>query len=157
MTYSTIASIVKYPHASSAAGKKGKFGFFQSEQETYQRLAAEMGIRRLSVEGEPLRYARHPLVYLVEAADDICYEIMDLEDAHKLKIVSFDEASRLMLGFFEDEVQQRILQRIKDEQLTDPNEQIVYMRSCVIGKLENECVKAFIDHDDEILSGTSEK
>ncbi len=157
MTYSTIASIVKYPHASSAAGKKGKFGFFQSEQETYQRLAAEMGIRRLSVEGEPLRYARHPLVYLVEAADDICYEIMDLEDAHKLKIVSFDEASRLMLGFFEDEVQQRILQRIKDEQLTDPNEQIVYMRSCVIGKLENECVKAFIDHEDEILGGTFEK
>ena len=157
MTYSTIASIVKYPHASSAAGKKGKFGFFQSEQETYQRLAAEMGIRRLSVEGEPLRYARHPLVYLVEAADDICYEIMDLEDAHKLKIVSFDEASRLMLGFFEAEVQQRILQRIKDEQLTDPNEQIVYMRSCVIGKLENECVKAFIDHEDEILAGTFEK
>ena len=157
MTYSTIASIVKYPHASSAAGKKGKFGFFQSEQETYQRLAAEMGIRRLSVEGEPLRYARHPLVYLVEAADDICYEIMDLEDAHKLKIVSFDEASRLMLGFFEDEVQQRILQRIKDEQLTDPNEQIVYMRSCVIGKLENECVKAFIDYEDEILAGTFEK
>ena len=157
MTYSTIASIVKYPHASSAAGKKGKFGFFQSEQETYQRLAAEMGIRRLSVEGEPLRYARHPLVYLVEAADDICYEIMDLEDAHKLKIVSFDEASRLMLGFFEDEVQQRILQRIKDEQLTDPNEQIVYMRSCVIGKLENECVKAFIDHEDEILAGSFEK
>ena len=157
MTYSTIASIVKYPHASSAAGKKGKFGFFQSEQETYQRLAAEMGIRRLSVDGEPLRYARHPLVYLVEAADDICYEIMDLEDAHKLKIVSFDEASRLMLGFFEDEVQQRILQRIKDEQLTDPNEQIVYMRSCVIGKLENECVKAFIDHEDEILAGTFEK
>ena len=98
MTYSTIASIVKYPHASSAAGKKGKFGFFQSEQETYQRLAAEMGIRRLSVDGEPLRYARHPLVYLVEAADDICYEIMDLEDAHKLKIVSFDEASRGMPG-----------------------------------------------------------
>ena len=157
MTYSTIASIVKYPHASSAAGKKGKFGFFQSEQETYQRLAAEMGIRRLSVEGEPLRYARHPLVYLVEAADDICYEIMELEDAHKLKIVSFDEASRLMLGFFEDEVQQRILQRIKDEQLTDPNEQLVYMRSCVIGKLENECVKAFIDHEDEILAGTFEK
>ena len=154
MTYSTIASIVKYPHASSAAGKKGKFGFFQSEQDIYSRLAEEMGIVRLSADGEPLRYARHPLVYLVEAADDICYEIMDLEDAHKLKIVSFDETSQLMLGFFDEETQQRILQRIKDEQLTDPNEQIVYMRSCVIGKLENECVKAFIDHEEEILSGT---
>ena len=157
MTYSTIASIVKYPVASSAAGRKGKFGFFRSEQSTYQRLADEMGMIRLSADGEPLRYARHPLVYLVEAADDICYEIMDLEDAHKLKIVSFEEASSLMLGFFEESVQQRILQRIKDEQLTDKNEQIVYLRACVIGKLENECVNAFIQLEDDILNGTLEK
>jgi len=154
MTYSTIASIVKYPFASSAASKKGKFGFFQSELPTYQRLADEMGIIRLSKDGEPLRYARHPLVYLVEAADDICYEIMDLEDAHKLKITSFEETSQLMLGFFDEETRQHILQRIEDEQLTDPNEQIVYMRSCVIGKLENECVKTFVDHEEEILAGT---
>jgi len=156
MTYSTIASIVKYPYASSAAGRKGKFGFFQSEEATYRRLADEMGILRLSADGEPLRYARHPLVYLVEAADDICYEIMDLEDAHKLKIVSFDEASQLMLAFFDEETQRHIQQRISDEQLTDRNEQIVYLRACVIGKLENECVTAFVDHEDEILAGTFE-
>ncbi len=157
MTYSTIASIVKYPYASSAAGKKGKFGFFQSEQPLYQRLADEMGLKCLSAPGEPLRYARHPLVYLVEAADDICYEIMDLEDAHKLKIVTFDEASRLMLSFFDEDTQQHILQRILDEQVTDNNEKIVYMRSCVIGKLENECVRAFLQHEDEILAGTFQK
>ena len=80
MTYSTLASIVKYPYASSAASKKGKFGFFQSEQEYFQRIADEMGIICKSKPGEPLRYARHPLVYLVEAADDICYEIMDIEN-----------------------------------------------------------------------------
>jgi dGTPase len=157
MTYSTIASIVKYPMASSAAGKKGKFGFFQSEQPLYLRIADEMGLKRLSADGEPLRYARHPLVYLVEAADDICYEIMDLEDAHKLKIISFEEASSLMLSFFDEDTQQRIRQRIKDEQLLDKNEQVVYLRACVIGKLENECVKAFVDHEEEILSGTLEK
>jgi len=154
MTYSTIASIVKYPYASSAAGKKGKFGFFQSEQDTYRRIADELGLRRLSADGEPLRYARHPLVYLVEAADDICYEIMDLEDAHKLKIVSFDETSRLMLGFFDSDTQERILQRISDEQLEDRNEQVVYLRACVIGKLENECVNTFLQHEDAILDGT---
>ena len=154
MTYSTIASIVKYPYASSAASKKGKFGFFQSEQETYQRLADEMGIICLSKPGEPLRFVRHPLVYLVEAADDICYEIMDLEDAHKLKIVTFEQASRLMLDFFDEETQQHILKRIESEQLTDKNEQIVYLRACVIGKLENECVNTFLAHEDEILSGT---
>ena len=154
MCYSTIASIVKYPYASSAASKKGKFGFFQSEQETYQRIADDMGIICISKPGDPLRYVRHPLVYLVEAADDICYEIMDLEDAHKLKIITFEQASRLMLDFFDAETQQHILQRIESEQLSDKNEQIVYLRACVIGKLENECVNTFIEHEDEILNGT---
>jgi dGTPase len=154
MTYSTVASIVKYPYSSLAPSRKGKFGFFVSEQPIWQRLAEEMGIRQLSAPGEPLRYARHPLVYLVEAADDICYEIMDLEDAHKLKIVSYDTVSQLFLDFFEPDTQQKILQRIHDEQLTDENEKVVYLRACVIGKLENECVNAFVEHEDEILDGT---
>jgi len=156
MTYSTIASIVKYPYSSLAPSKKGKFGFFVSEQETFQRLADEMGIICISDPGQPLRFVRHPLVYLVEAADDICYEIMDLEDAHKLKILSYEVVSQLMLDFFDEQTQQHILQRIVDENLTDRNEQIVYLRACVIGKLENECVKAFINHEDEILAGTFE-
>ena len=154
MTYSTVASIVKYPYSSMAPSRKGKFGFFVSEQPIWQRLAEEMGIRQLSAPGEPLRYARHPLVYLVEAADDICYEIMDLEDAHKLKIVSYDTVSQLFLDFFDPDTQQKILQRIHDEQLTDENEKVVYLRACVIGKLENECVNAFVEHEDEILDGT---
>ena len=156
MTYSTLASIVKYPYASSVSGKKKKFGFFQSEQPYYQRIADEMGIICKSEPGEPLRYARHPLVYLVEAADDICYEIMDLEDAHKLKILSYAETEELLLGFFEDDVKQKILCRIHDEELEDPNEKVVYMRACVIGKLENECVNVFVEHEDEILNGTFE-
>jgi dGTPase len=89
MTYSTLASIVKYPYASAAASRKGKFGFFATEKAIYQRIADELGISCISKPGEPLRYVRHPLVYLVEAADDICYEIMDLEDAHKLKLLSY--------------------------------------------------------------------
>lgn len=154
MTYSTVASIVKYPFSSMAPSRKGKFGFFVSEQPVWQRLADEMGIRQLSAPGEPLRYARHPLVYLVEAADDICYEIMDLEDAHKLKIVSYDTVSQLFLDFFDEDTQHQILQRIQDEQLTDENEKVVYLRACVIGKLENECVNTFVRHEEEILDGT---
>ena len=156
MTYSTIASIVKYPYSSMAPSKKGKFGFFDSEKEIYQRLADEMGIFCTSKPGEPLRYVRHPLVYLVEAADDICYEIMDLEDAHKVKILSYDQVSKLFLDFFDEETQGRIKQRIIDEQLTDENEMVVYLRACVIGKLENECVKTFVAHEEEILNGTFE-
>lgn len=153
MTYSTLASIVKYPFSSSLAGKKGKFGFFNSEAATYQKIADEMGIICLSKPGEPLRYARHPLVYLVEAADDICYEIMDLEDAHKLKILSFDETFELMLSFFDGTTRQNIHRRIETEQITDPNEQIQYLRACVIGKLEYECVQTFMAHETEILAG----
>ena len=156
MTYSTLASIVKYPYASSAAGRKGKFGFFQTEQEYYQRIADEMGVICKSKADEPLKYVRHPLVYLVEAADDICYEIMDLEDAHKLKILTYQETEELLLGFFDEENQEKILRRITDEELQDPNEKVVYMRACVIGKLENECVNAFVQHEDEILHGTFE-
>ena len=156
MTYSMLASIVKYPFASCLAGNHGKFGFFASEAESYRKIADELGIFCKSAPGEPLKYARHPLVYMVEAADDICYEIMDIEDSHKLKILSFAETEHLLLSFFDEEIQQKIRQRIIDEELTDENEKVVYMRASVIGKLENECVAAFLAHEEEILAGTFE-
>lgn len=156
MTYSTLASIVKYPFASTLAGKKGKFGFFTTEQATYQRIADEMGVICKSQPGDPLRYARHPLVYLVEAADDICYEIMDIEDSHKLKILTFDETASLLLQFFDDATRQRILQRITDEGITDNNEKVTYMRASVIGLLEHKCVEVFVAHEEQILNGSFE-
>ena len=157
MTYTTLASIVKYPFASTLADKgHGKFGFFCSESRTFMKIADELGIIRKSADGQPLEYARHPLVYLVEAADDICYEIMDIEDAHKLKIVSFEETERLFLGFFDEKTQGHIRRRIVDEGITDDNEKVVYMRACVIGVLENACAEAFIRHEEDIMNGTME-
>ena len=153
MTYSTLASIVKYPHSSLCAGKKGKFGFFCFEEEYFRRIADELGMIRLSADDEPLRYARHPLVYLVEAADDICYEIMDIEDAHKLRILSFDETMKLLLGFFDEAHRQKIMQRITDEGITDNNEKVVYMRACAIGLLESECARTFVENEQAILDG----
>ena len=79
LTYTTLASIVKYPFSSSLARTKSKFGFFVSEEESFQKIATELGLTLLNE--HPLKYARHPLVYLVEAADDICYQMMDIEDA----------------------------------------------------------------------------
>ena len=154
MTYSMLASIVKYPFASACAGEHGKFGFFASEADTFRTVADELGMIRLSAPGEPLRYARHPLVYLVEAADDICYEIMDIEDAHKLKLLSYEETRALLLGFFDEDVQAHIMERIETENITDLNEQIVYMRASVIGKLENECAAAFLANEQSIMDGT---
>jgi dGTPase len=149
MTYSTLASIVKYPFPSYVSKKK-KFGFFTTERSHYEAVVEKLGIPNLPNE----QWARYPLVYLVEAADDICYEIMDLEDAYKLKLLTLQETMELMLGFFAGEVQSRLLQRLDEEQVTDPNEKIQYLRACVIGLLEHECVQTFLDHEEQILEGT---
>lgn len=154
MTYTTLASIVKYPFASAMAEKgHGKFGFFSTEADIFCRIADDLGIIRKSADGCPAEYARHPLVYLVEAADDICYEIMDIEDAHKLKIVTYEETKRLFLDFFDEMGQNHIMQRIHDEEITDDNEKVIYMRACVINALERACVDAFMRHEDEIMRG----
>lgn len=156
MTYATLASVVKYPLSSQKAGKHGKFGFFGTEESIYRKIADELGIVCKEDAADGCRYARHPLVYLVEAADDICYEIMDIEDAHKLKLLSFDETATLLLGFFDEETRQSIRQRIVEEGVTDENEQVVYFRACAVGKLEAECVNAFVDNEAAILAGTFE-
>ncbi len=157
MTYSTLASIVKYPYSSFAAAHDGKFGFFHEELPLYEKIASRLGIRRLSPEGEPAAYARHPLVYLVEAADDICYEVMDLEDAFKLKILSYEEATSLLMNFFDKEMKERMQKRINEEAVTDENERVGYLRARVIGRLVNLCTDAFVAREEEILAGEDVK
>lgn len=152
MTYATLASIVKYPRESLAAGRKGKFGFFHDDLGIYLRIAADLGIPQVASEAG-LAFARHPLVYLVEAADDICYEVMDIEDAHKLRILSYEETAELLLAFFDDATQGHIRRRVRDEGITDPNERVTYLRACVIGRLENLCAEAFVAHEAEIMRG----
>ena len=152
MTYSTLASIVKYPYSSLLAGGRDKFGFFTSEAETFERIADKLGMVRHSAPGEPLRFARHPLVYIVEAADDICYEVMDLEDAHRLKIFSTDQVTDLFLAFFDSERQQRMHRAMA--RLDDPNEKVAYMRSAVIGCLVKACACAFAANETQILAGS---
>ena len=156
MTYSTLASIVKYPFSSNLAGEHQKFGFFTSEREDYQRIADELGISRFDSPEGTLRYARFPLVYLVEAADDICYEIMDIEDAHKLKILSTADTRELLLAYFTPERRREIEEYLARMDVYDVNEQIVYLRSCVINCLEGECVRVFVEAEEQILSGTFE-
>ena len=122
LTYSTLASIVKYPYASIYAGKKGKFGFFQSEEESYVRIAEELGIGRQPE--APEKYLRYPLVYLVEAADDICYQVMLAHIQRTMTIVD------------------------------DTNERIAYLRSCIIGLLVEECSRVFLENEEAILNGS---
>ncbi len=110
-------------------------------------MAEELGIPEI----EKGRHARHPFVFLMEAADDICYQIMDMEDAHKLKILPTEEVKKLMLAFFDETEQAHMKSSMK--RLDDPNEQVGYMRSKVIGALVGGCSKEFTDHEKEILAG----
>lgn len=152
LTYATLASIVKYPYSSYYAGGKPKFGFFHTEAETFRTIADELGLIRFSGEREPLRYCRHPLVFLVEAADDICYQMMDIEDAYKLKLLTREETIALLTPFIEDHKQGHLTEVLG--MVTDANEQIAYLRSKVIGILIDECAEAFMRHEKEILNGT---
>lgn len=147
MTYSTLGALVKYPWTSINSGTKGKFGFFESEENTYRKVADWLGIPEIS----PGVFARHPLVYLMEAADDICYQIMDIEDAHRLGILSTEESSGYLLDFFEKERRDKLYRGMG--YLDDPNEKIGYLRSNVIGILVENCANAFTTHLPEIMKG----
>lgn len=147
MTYSTLGALVKYPWSSENAGKKAKFGFFASEEATYRKIAQWLGIPEIS----PGVFARHPLVYLMEAADDICYQIMDIEDAHRLGILSTDETTGFLLNFFEENRQQKLKRGM--DYLSDPNEKIGYLRSNVIGEMVESCADAFVSNLEPIMRG----
>lgn len=151
LTYSTLASIVKYPYSSYYAGGRPKFGFFHTEADIFHTIANELGLIRLSTDDQPLRYCRHPLVFLVEAADDICYQMMDIEDAYKLKILTREETFSLLTPFIEDSKRGHLTEVLN--MVTDHNEQIAYLRSKVIGILIDECADALIQHEEEILCG----
>lgn len=147
MTYSSLAATVKYPFSSLHAGEHGKFGFFASEEEIYRRIASHLGI----ISRPDGTFARHPLCFLMEAADDICYQIMDIEDAHKLKILGTDEVKRLFLGYLGEE--ERDHSRRSMKRLDDPHEQIGYLRSKIIGRLVKACAEVFVAEEEEILAG----
>ncbi len=150
LTYPAIASVVKYPFPSFSSPKK-KFGYFDADKTDFEKVVNTLGIpKRADGKG----YARFPLVYLVEAADDICYEIMDIEDAHKLRILTTDETLRLLFAFFDEAKQEHIREVMKE--VSDSNEQIAYLRSSVIGNLVDACTKTFVENEEKILSGTFE-
>jgi dGTPase len=154
LTYSTVASIVKYPYPSSITGKK-KYGFFQSEKAIFYEITQKLGMKEKS--GQAGVFDRHPISLLVEAADDICYQIMDIEDAHKLRILSTEETKDLLLGFFDKNIieDKLIIEKIEKvcKHVTDTNEQISYLRANIIRRLVDLCTKIFCENYDRIMEG----
>lgn len=159
LTYTTIASILKYPCESVAVNKqykhRKKYGFFQLESGAIQLIAEKLGMLR--DEGDIISYRRHPFVYLVEAADDICYRIVDMEDAHRLEILSHEIVCESLLNVIsslhaegEDENKTRKnLSKIKDL-----NEKISYLRAKAINLLTLTAADVFWKNRQHILAGT---
>ena len=159
LTYTTLASILKYPCESIAVDKswkhRKKFGFFQSETETIHQLAEEL--QMIPESKDPVIYKRHPFVYLVEAADDICYSIVDMEDAQRLGILPAEEVKDAFMQVIRninrrDENPDKILGYYHD--IKDPNEAIAFLRAKVINILANQAADVFMENTDKILEGS---
>jgi len=162
LTYATLASIVKYPSDSLNGFNKQqlatkKSGFFDSELGTYQAIAAELGIPRLDAEKHI--YARHPFVYLVEAADDICYRIIDFEDAHRLNIISIDTIKELFLSFFDKEEGYDARDRVEKilHNINDDNQKVQFLRAKLINLLIYRVRDIFMANEELLLEGRLEK
>jgi len=165
LTYTTLASLVKYPCASTEGFNKKsgliatkKSGFFDSELETYRQIAGTLGIPKIA-DYENV-YARHPFVYLTEAADDICYRVIDLEDAHRLHIISLETFKEMFLPFFENEKEVYNTRDYIENKLAnihDDNQKVQYIRARWIGLMIDKLSKIFMAHEEELLNGTMEK
>ena len=160
LTYTTLASIAKYP-CEAIAKKKGhvnrkKFGFFQSEKQTFLNIAN--ATKMMVVSEEPSIFKRHPFVWLVEAADDICYNIIDMEDAHRLGIISTADCENLFMDLIKS-VNEKDAKRSAEKLLlfSNKNERISYLRAKVINALINKSTELYQQHFSEIIDGTLNK
>lgn len=164
LTYATLASIVKYPSDSLNGFNKQqlvtkKSGFFDSEVETYKAIASALGIPRIGPTADKNVFARHPFVYLVEAADDICYRIIDFEDAHRLNIISIEKISELFLSFFDAEEGYNSRDKVEKtfNTIVDDNQKVQYLRAMLINLLIYRVRDTFMEKEEELLQGSVEK
>lgn len=164
LTYSTLAAIVKYPCSSSEGFNKStgmiatkKSGFFDSEIELFGKVASEFALPK--PDGYNTVYARHPFVFLTEAADDICYRIIDLEDAHRLHIVSLEKIKSLFYPFFERENGYDGIEYVKRkvDNLVDDNQKVQFIRAKWIGLMVGKLSELFMSNERELLNGTLQK
>jgi len=151
LTYATLASFVKYPNDAPGACKGSschkKYGFFAHDRGIFEEVAEETGLRKLK--GPGIAYCRHPLAYLVEAADDICYHVIDLEDAYRMKLLDFAEVEGLYRAVIYDQVDEARYAAMAGQ----PNSQISYLRAKAVGTAVTQTVEAFFAAQNEIMAG----
>jgi dGTPase len=159
LTYATLSAFTKYPKESTIPKKtdtsqiKGKiykkFGFFQSEADLFRLIAEETGLGKRENDDDILWWQRHPLAFLVEAADDICYRIMDLEDGYRLGLLSYKETYDLLYPIIRNEELRSFDER-------NQNDKIGYLRAKAINSLIKEITEVFLDQEEKIMKGELE-
>ena len=153
LTYATLATLIKYPYPSFNKKGKKKYNIFHSEIETFKKVMDGCGI--ICLDDETLAYARHPLSYMMEAADDICYLILDMEDAHKRGIVTTEKIDYFFTSFFKED--ETWFFNRKDsiyETVTDNNERMAFLRATAINKLVDCVSTVFINNYESIMDGS---
>jgi len=156
LSYATLGAFMKYPKESlpkkptpHIADKK--YGFFQSEKETFIEIANELGLTQTR-KGVDISYARHPLTFLVEAADDICYTIIDFEDGINLGLIQEEFALEYLINLVRDTINKE-----NYYSLSNTEDRISYLRALAINTLINEAVELFMKYEEAILNGTFDK
>jgi dGTPase len=144
LSCATLGTLLKYPWTSSESGASGKFNIYQSELEYFKAIANELGLIEII---ENKKWSRHPLSYLMEAADDICYSVLDIEDAVEMGIISIDEFSTLFKEFIKD----------GENDSLEKNQYCALIRSRFIGSCISFVVDEFFKNYEKIMQGFFEE
>ncbi len=152
LTYAVLGAFMKYPKESLPKKptpniSDKKYGFFQTDKEFFKEVAEELGLIP-NKSGNDIGFERHPLAYLVEAADDICYTIIDFEDGINLGLVSEDYALEYLINLVKETID-----TTKYQTLTTKEDRISYLRALAIGNLINDAVNVFVENEEAILKG----
>lgn len=153
LSYATLGAFMKYPKESlpkkpTTQASDKKFGVFQSDKEFFHEVAKELELKTKTSEDGAVRYNRHPLALLVEAADDICYTIIDFEDGINLGWIPEEFALEYLMNLVRDTI---IIDKYK--KLTRSSDRLAYLRSLAINTLINEATAIFIQNEETILKG----
>lgn len=152
LSYATLGTFMKYPKESLPKKPTSnicdkKYGFFQQDKQFFQEVASELGMISNKLNPD-VGYFRHPLAFLVEAADDICYTIIDFEDGIKLGLINEDFALEYLIKLVQKSIDSK-----KYNELQTKEDRISYLRALAIGSLINDAVSVFMDNETAILKG----
>ncbi|WP_396636034.1 dGTP triphosphohydrolase [Maribacter sp. R77961] len=152
LSYATLGAFMKYPKESLPKKptkhiSDKKFGFFQTEKQTFEGIANDLGLLQTR-KGTSVSYARHPLTFLVEAADDICYTIIDFEDGINLGLISEDFALEYLIKLVKDSINTK-----KYHSLAYKEDRLSYLRALAINTLIQDAVSIFMEFEEQILQG----